>query len=94
LRSVALDPGVNLLRFVKVVRDGGVDKIDGEVDRCCRRGGVSEELQSDLRWVGTFPRLGQRVEAVNHDFNEWSVKALESWVSLHENATSGAGSHA
>jgi hypothetical protein len=53
-----------------------------------------ELLQSDLRWIGTFPRLPLGVEAVNHDFNEWSVKALEAWASDHGNVPSSAVSHA
>ena len=38
------------------------------------------DLQSDLRWLGTFPRLGQGVEAVNQDFDGWAIGALRGWA--------------
>ncbi len=37
------------------------------------------DLQSDLRWLGTFPRLRQGVDAVNKDFDSWAIKALQHW---------------
>lgn len=39
-------------------------------------------LQSDLRWLGTFPRLRQGVDAVNEDFDRWARTALQHWAGL------------
>ena len=38
------------------------------------------DLQSDLRWLGTFPRLRQGVDAVNEDFDSWAIHALQHWA--------------
>jgi hypothetical protein len=38
------------------------------------------DLQSDLRWLGTFPRLRQGVDAVNKDFDSWAITALQHWA--------------
>ncbi len=38
------------------------------------------DLQPDLRWLGTFPRLRQGVDAVNEDFDRWAVAALHHWA--------------
>jgi hypothetical protein len=38
------------------------------------------DLQSDLRWLGTFPRLHQGVDAVNQDFDRWAITALRHWA--------------
>jgi hypothetical protein len=38
------------------------------------------DLQSDLRWLGTFPRLRQGVDAVNEDFDSWAITALQHWA--------------
>ncbi len=38
------------------------------------------DLQSDLRWLGTFPRLRQGVDAVNQDFDRWAIAALQHWA--------------
>jgi hypothetical protein len=38
------------------------------------------DLQSDLRWLGTFPRLRQGVDAVNQDFDHWAITALQHWA--------------
>ena len=38
------------------------------------------DLQSDLRWLGTFPRLRQGVDAVNEDFDRWAITALNHWA--------------
>jgi hypothetical protein len=40
-----------------------------------------EKYQHDLARVGTFPHMRQGVEAVNEDFDRWSLRALESWSS-------------
>jgi hypothetical protein len=37
-------------------------------------------MQSDLRWVGTFPHLRRGVDAVNEDFDKWSIGVLGSWA--------------
>jgi len=37
-------------------------------------------MQSDLRWLGTFPRLRQGVDAVNKDFDTWAITALQHWA--------------
>ena len=37
-------------------------------------------LQADLRWLGTFPRLRQGVDAVNQDFDRWATTALQHWA--------------
>lgn len=36
-------------------------------------------LQLDLRWLGTLPRLRQGVDAVNQDFDQWAIAALQHW---------------
>jgi hypothetical protein len=41
---------------------------------------VLGDLQSDLRWLGTFPRLRQGVDAVNQDFDAWAITALRNWA--------------
>jgi hypothetical protein len=41
-------------------------------------------LQSDLRWLGTFPALRQGVEAVNEDFDKWATRSLRSWARAPE----------
>jgi hypothetical protein len=38
------------------------------------------DLQSDLRWLGAFPRLRQGVDAVNQDFDRWATAALQHWA--------------
>jgi hypothetical protein len=38
------------------------------------------DIQSDLRWLGIFPRLRQGVDAVNHDFDRWATTALQNWA--------------
>jgi len=38
------------------------------------------DLQPDLRWLGTFPRLRQGVDAVNQDFDRWASAALQHWA--------------
>jgi hypothetical protein len=40
------------------------------------------EHQHDLARVGTFPHVRQGVEAVNEDFERWSIGALRSWAGL------------
>jgi len=42
--------------------------------------GVLADLQPDLRWIGTFPRLRQGVDAVNQDFDRWAIGALKNWA--------------
>lgn len=37
-------------------------------------------LQSDLRWLGTFPTLRQGVDAVNEDFDNWAIRLLRQWA--------------
>jgi len=41
---------------------------------------ILADLQSDLRWLGTFPRLRQGVDAVNQDFDRWAIAALQHWA--------------
>jgi hypothetical protein len=41
---------------------------------------VLADLQPDLRWIGTFPRLRQGVDAVNQDFDRWAIGALKNWA--------------
>jgi hypothetical protein len=41
-----------------------------------------EAHQHDLARVGTFPHMRQGVEAVNEDFDRWSIGALRSWAAL------------
>ncbi len=43
-------------------------------------------LQSDLRWLGTFPTLRQGVDAVNEDFDNWALRALRVWARISEPA--------
>jgi hypothetical protein len=38
------------------------------------------DLQPDLRWLGTFPRLRQGVDVVNQDFDRWAIAALQHWA--------------
>jgi len=38
------------------------------------------DLQSDLRWLGAFPRLRQGVDAVNQDFDGWATGVLQHWA--------------
>jgi hypothetical protein len=40
------------------------------------------EHQHDLARVGTFPHMRQGVEAVNEDFDQWSIGALRSWAGV------------
>jgi hypothetical protein len=40
------------------------------------------EQQHDLARVGTFPHMRQGVDAVNEDFDRWSIDALRSWAGL------------
>ena len=42
--------------------------------------GLLADMQSDLRWLGTFPRLRQGVDAVNQDFDAWAIRALQHWA--------------
>jgi hypothetical protein len=41
-----------------------------------------DECQHDLARVGTYPHVRQGVEAVNEDFDRWSIGALRSWAGL------------
>ncbi|HVD02101.1 MAG TPA: hypothetical protein VNG93_13290 [Candidatus Dormibacteraeota bacterium] len=58
---------------------------DAPDDRAARGAAVYaflQEFRHDLARVGTFPHLGQGVEAVNDDFDRWSTGALRSWAGL------------
>jgi hypothetical protein len=46
--------------------------------------GLLRTLQSDLRWLGTFPALRLGVDAVNEDFDNWALRALRGWARAPE----------
>jgi hypothetical protein len=38
------------------------------------------QMQSDLRWLGTVPSLRRGIDAVNNDFEKWSIAVLSAWA--------------
>ena len=40
------------------------------------------DIQSDLRWAATFPHLRSGVDAVNEDFEKWSIRLLSVWANI------------
>jgi hypothetical protein len=40
------------------------------------------EVQSDLRWIGTYPHMRRGIDAVNDDFDTWSIGLLRSWTQI------------
>jgi hypothetical protein len=42
--------------------------------------GLVGELQSDLRWVASYPHMGRGLESVNESFERWSIDLLGSWA--------------
>jgi len=39
-------------------------------------------MQSDLRWVASYPRVRSGVDAVNDDFEDWSIRLLSTWANV------------
>jgi hypothetical protein len=49
------------------------------------------QMQSDLRWLGTFPYLRRGIEAVNNDFEKWSIAVLSNWARIPQNSVQDPG---
>jgi hypothetical protein len=59
--------------------------VSGREDRTVRAAEIERllgEMQSDLRWIGTFPHMRRGIEAVNDDFDTWSLGLLRSWAQI------------
>jgi hypothetical protein len=41
------------------------------------------DLQMDLRWVASYPRLYRGVDEVNEGFDDWSVAMLSRWAAIN-----------
>ncbi len=57
----------------------------GSEDRSVRAAEIERlvgEMQSDLRWIGTFPHMRRGIEAVNDDFDTWSIGLLSNWAQI------------
>jgi len=57
----------------------------GPEDRTVRAAEIERllgDMQSDLRWLGTFPHMRKGIEAVNDDFETWSFGLLRSWAQI------------
>jgi hypothetical protein len=57
--------------------------VSASEDRAARAAdivGLIDDLQSDLRWVGSYPRMGRGLDAVNEGFERWSTGLLSAWA--------------
>jgi hypothetical protein len=42
------------------------------------------DLQSDLRWVASYPRMRRGIDEVNDDFDDWATGLLRDWSKTSE----------
>jgi hypothetical protein len=57
--------------------------VSATADRVVRAAEIEQllsRMESDLRWVASFPHLRRGVDAVNDDFEEWSIRLLSGWA--------------
>lgn len=65
-----------LLQLVEFALSSPMDRVvrAAEIER------LLGSMQSDLRWVASYPRIRRGVDAVNDDFEEWSISLLSRWA--------------
>ncbi len=59
--------------------------VSASADRVARAAEIERllsQIGSDLRWVAAFPHLRSGVDAVNDDFEEWSIRLLSRWANI------------